>query len=72
MDESNEVLVQLLSDSDPLTSVESQKKDLKLDTNLVHPIAYISGSFTESQCRWPALTKECFSIFMSIKNGHFT
>ena len=47
MDKSYEALVQLLSDNDPLTSVESQTQDLKLDTNLVHPIAYISASFTE-------------------------
>ena len=36
-DESNEALVQLLTDNDPLTSVESQTQDLKLNANLVHP-----------------------------------
>ena len=71
MDKSNEALVQLLTENDPLTSVESQAQDLKLDTNLVHPIAYVSGSFNESQCRWPAITKECFGIFMSIKKCLF-
>ena len=60
MDEYNEVLVWLLLDSDPLTSVESQTQVLKLNTNVVHPVAYISGGFTESQCRWPTITKECF------------
>ena len=71
MDKSNEALAQLLTDSDILTSVESQTQDLKCDTNLVDPIAYISGSFTESQCRLPAITKECFGIFMSIKKFSF-
>ena len=70
-EESNEALVQLLTGNDPLTSIESQTQDLKLDANLIHPIVYISGSFTESQCRWPAINKECFCIFMSIKNAHF-
>ena len=71
-DESNEALAQLLTDKSPLTSVESQTQDLKLNFNLVHPVVYISGSFTESQYRWPAITKKCFGIFMSIKNAHST
>ena len=71
MDESNEALIQLLTDKDLLTSVESQTQDLKLNSNLVHPVTYISGSFTESQCRWPTITKECFDIFMSIKKCSF-
>ena len=56
---------------DPLTSVESQTQDLKLKSNLVHPIACISGSFTESHHRWPTNTKECLSIFKSIKKCSF-
>ena len=72
MNESNEVLVKLLTDKNPLTSVESKTQDLKLNSNLVHPVTYISGSFTTSQCRWPAITKDCFSIFMSIKNAYST
>ena len=71
MDKSNEALVQLLTHNDPLTSVESQTQNLKLDANLVHPVAYISDSFTESQSRGPTITKECFGIFMSIKKAHF-
>ena len=51
MDECNKALVLLLTDNDPLASVESETQDLKLDANLVHPIAYMSGRFTESQCR---------------------
>ena len=31
-------------------------------------MAYISGSFCQSQCRWPANILECFSVFISIKN----
>ena len=71
MDESNKALVKPLTDKEPFTSVESQTQDLKLNFNLVHPVAYISGSFTESQCRWPAITRECFGIFMSIKKCSF-
>ena len=53
MDESNEALLKLLTDKDLVTNVESQTLDLKLNSNLVH--------------RWPTITKECFSVFMSIK-----
>ena len=62
----------LLTDKDPLKSVESQAQDLQLKSNIVHPVAYISGSFTENQCRWPAITEECLGIFMSIKSVPFT
>ena len=71
MDESNEALLKLLTDEDPFTSVELQTQDLKLNSTLVQPVAYISGNFTESQYRWPAITKECFSVFMSIKKCSF-
>ena len=66
-DESNEALIMLLTDLDSLKSVESQTQDLQLKSNIVHPVAYISGSFTESQCRRPAITKACFGVFMPIK-----
>ena len=56
--ESNKALLKLLTDKDPLTNVKSETQDLKLNSNLVHPVAYISGSFTESQCIWPIITKE--------------
>ena len=36
-DKFNDVLAWLLSDNDPLTSVETQTQDLKLNANLVHP-----------------------------------
>ena len=67
----NEALIKLLTDKDPLKSVESQTWDIQLKSNIVHPMAYISGSFPESQWRWPAITKECFGIFMSIKSAPF-
>ena len=62
--ESNEALIKLLTDKDPLKSVESQMQDLQLNSNLVHHVPHISGSFTESQCRWPAVAMECFGVFM--------
>ena len=70
-DESNELLTKLLTDKNLLKSVKSQTQDLQLKSSVVHPVAYISGSFTESQCRWPAIIKECFGIFMSIKKCSF-
>ena len=46
--ESNKASIMLLTDSNPLNSVHSQTQDLQLDS-VVHPAAYISGSFTEIQ-----------------------
>ena len=54
-DESNEALIKLLTDNDPFKSVKSQTQDLQLKSIVVNPVAYISGSFTESKCRWPAI-----------------
>ena len=50
---------------------EFQIQDLQLESNVIHPIAYISGSFSQSQHRWPAITKENFSVFMPIKKCSF-
>ena len=33
-----------------------------------HPVAYVSGLFRGSQCRWAAMTKEAYAIYMSVKN----
>ena len=70
-DESNKALIKWLTDKDPLKSVKIQMQVLHIKYSVVHPVAYISGSFTEGQCRWPAITKECFGIFMSIKRCSF-
>ena len=67
-DKSYEALIKLLTGKDPLKSVQSQIQDLRLNSNVIHPVAYILGSFTESQCRCPAIRKECFSVSISIKN----
>ena len=48
--ESNEALIKMLSDKDPLESVKSQTQDLQLKSNVVHPVSYISGRVSESQC----------------------
>ena len=61
-DKSNKALLKLLNEKDPLKSVHSQTQELHLNF-IVHPVTYISGSFTEIQCRWPAITKECFGYF---------
>ena len=67
---SNKALIKLLTDSDPPESVNSQTQEIQQDS-VVNPVAYISCSFTKTQCRWPAITKEYFSIFMSIKKCSF-
>ena len=36
-----------------------------------HPVAYISGLFRGSQCRWAAMTKEAYAIYMSVKKLSF-
>ena len=36
-----------------------------------HPITYVSGLFRGSQCRWAAMTKEAYAIYMSIKKLNF-
>ena len=70
-DESNEALLNLLSNTNPFTSVASQTQDLKFHSDSIHPVAYISGSSMESQCRWLAISKEFFGIFMSTKQCSF-
>ena len=69
--DSNEALVKILTSKDPLDSIASQTQDLRLESNIVHPLGYISVSFNQSQCRWPAITKECFSVFMPMKTCSF-
>ena len=36
-----------------------------------HPVAYVSGLFRGSQLNWAALTKEAFTIYMSVKKLSF-
>ena len=36
-----------------------------------HPVAYVSGLFRGSQLNWAALTKEAFTIYMSLKKLSF-
>ena len=43
--------VKMLTSDDPLGSAASQTQDPKLDSNIVHPVAYISGSFSQHQCK---------------------
>ena len=59
--------MKILTSKTPLTTIESKTQDLQLSSNVTHPVAYISGSFSQSQCRWSVITKECFSVFMLIK-----
>ena len=40
-------------------------------TTTDHPVAFVSGLFRGSQLNWAALTKEAFSIYMSVKKLSF-
>ena len=42
-------------------------KEITMD----HPVSYVSGLFHGSQLNWAALTKEAYTIYMSVKNLHF-
>ena len=70
-EDSNEELVKIPTNKDPLKSVISQTQDFQLESSVIHPVAYISGSFSESWCRWSTIIKECFSVFMSNKKCSF-
>ena len=37
------------------------------ETKILHPIIYMSGLFRGSQLNWACLTKEAYTIYMSIK-----
>ena len=51
--------------------MESQTLDLQLESSVMHHVANISGSVSQSPCGWPVITKECFSVFMLIKTCSF-
>ena len=36
-----------------------------------HPVLYVSGLFCGSQLNWAALTKEAYTIYMSVKKSTF-
>ena len=40
-------------------------------TSKDHPICYVSGQFCCSQLNWAALTKEAYTVYMSIKRLSF-
>ena len=63
--------MRILTSETLLTTIESQTQDLELPSNVIHPVGYTSGNFNQSQFRWPEITKECFSVFMSIKKCSF-
>ena len=46
--ESDEALIKMLTDKDPLESVKYQTQDLRLNSNVLHPVAYISGVSIEA------------------------
>ena len=67
----NEALLKIFTSKAPLKALNLKDRTFDLQPISYIPVAYISGSFSQSQCRWPAITKECFSIFISIKKYSF-
>ena len=67
IDKSNEALIKVFTDKDLLKSVQPQTQDFQLNSNAVHPLVYIPDSYTESQHRWPVITKECFGVLCQSK-----
>ena len=52
------------------TCVLTQEKTHKIEekeVKILHPITYMSGHFQGSQLNWACLTKEAYTIYMSIK-----
>ena len=66
-EDSYEALLRLFTSEDPLESVESQMQNFKFESDIIHPVAYIPGSISQSQCRWPVIMKGCFSVFVSVR-----
>ena len=50
--------------------VESNQSTANVSTSqrktVYHPVSYISGLFRGSQLNWAALTKETYTIYMSV------
>ena len=61
--DSNEALMKILTCEAPLKVLNLKTQDLQLESNVIHPVAYISDIFSQSQCGWSRITKECFSVF---------
>ena len=70
--DSNEALIKILTSKNPLDNVALQTQDLQLDFNIVHLVAYISDSFSQSQCKWPTITKQGLVSSCPSKNVPFT
>ena len=69
-DKSNKALLKLLTDNYLLKSVHSQTQNLLLNS-IVLPVAYISGSFAETQCRWPAITRNIVVFYVNQESVPF-
>ena len=64
-EDSNEALLRILTSEDPLKIVESQTQDLWLQSNVIHPVVYISCSSSQNQCRWPAITRVLQCLYVN-------
>ena len=50
-----------------LTSVPKDEEDLSPDKQSHRPIAFLSGSFSETQAKWSTLEQECYAIMTSME-----
>ena len=71
-EDSNEALFRILTSEDPLKTMESQTQDLQLESKLVHPVAFISVSFSQSQCRCLQFQKSDSVSLCQLRNVPFT
>ena len=63
---------QMLASMDGLVSLHKDSKQVKGKVlKELHPITYVSGLFHGSQLNWAALTKEAYSIYLSVKKLAF-
>ena len=65
------VLTQLYEETNELTQLNADVDATPKKTVVHHPVAYISGLFRGSQLNWAALTKEAYTIYLSVRKLSF-
>ena len=65
------VLTQPYEEIDELTQLTTNVGASQKRTVIHHPVTYISGLFRGSQLNWAALTKEAYTIYISVRKLSF-
>ena len=65
------VVTQPYEEIDELTQSTAKVGASQKKTVIHHPVSYISGLFRGSQLNWAALTKEAYTIYMSVRKLSF-